>query len=384
LTKLKNIFGRSIRMQPMETSELPGEPATPNTDEVVRMMYASRANIQSSVYAEMERIRASAVRNNTPKGVYTALLYQSGWFLQWKECPGRALLETMERVARDPRHHSLRLVHSSRGARLLSGPWSMAIVLDKQPSESRWLELHREMERGIDNCVAQLHQGVKRGVQHAPPAIWRRLSMPARWPGSDVIDDAMLQSILVCSASGRQPFELVDWLAARHEQEVVHRRYADDQRPDVGTDYVDCPRPTGVLRVTAMARNGLGVPLTRALLTDHSHVVMLLDADPGPDQRLMDRVGQALAGFSAAPALLGVAGGGAAHEEMARLAANWGLRYEAVPAVELQDHGALWGAIEPQLATWQRPHAAWPVDPLFANSPLGSAACDGSPPGGPS
>ena len=66
---------------------------------VARVVYASESNLHDSIYAEMERIRASAVRHNVPAGVHTALLYQSGWFVQWKEGPGDALLKLMDRVA---------------------------------------------------------------------------------------------------------------------------------------------------------------------------------------------------------------------------------------------------------------------------------------------
>ena len=62
------------------------------TEPVSRFMYASQANVEGSIYSVIERIRASAVRHNEPAGVATALLYQSGWFAQWKEGPSEALL----------------------------------------------------------------------------------------------------------------------------------------------------------------------------------------------------------------------------------------------------------------------------------------------------
>ena len=95
---------------------------------VARIMYASQASIRHSVYQEMEKIRSSAVKHNEPAGIATALLHQSGWFVQWKEGPAPALQKIMERVAGDVRHFDMRVVHRSRGPRLLTGPWSMAIV----------------------------------------------------------------------------------------------------------------------------------------------------------------------------------------------------------------------------------------------------------------
>jgi hypothetical protein len=369
-------------MLAMKPSAVPAHPAAPgDASEVVRMMYASEANVRSSVYTEMERIRASAVRNNTPEGVYTALLYQSGWFLQWKEGPGPALLRIMDRVVRDPRHHSLRVVHSSRGRRLLSGPWSMAIVLhNEQPTDSRWGELHRKMGQGISTCVAQLLGDMERGVQYAPPEIWRRLSMPVLPQLSLEPADRMLQNVMVCAASGRQPFELVSWLSGKFDRDVVHRRYADAQHMDVGTDYVDCPQAGGVLRVISMARNGLAVPLTRALLADHSHLVMLLDRDSAPNRRLMDRVGDALAGLATPPALLGVAECASTHVEMAAAADDWGIPYLGTRRPPGHDSAALWSVIEPQLARGERQDAHWPIEPLFAKAPLMPRGNDASRP----
>lgn len=382
LTNLNFVASRALRMLTMEPAELPAGPASPgDASEVVRMMYASEANVHTSVYTEMERIRASAVRNNTPEGVYTALLYQSGWFLQWKEGPGPALLRIMDRVVMDPRHHSLRLVHSSRGQRLLSGPWSMAIVLhNEQPTESRWAQMHSEIGHGISTCVAQLLRDMEQGVQYAPPAIWRRLSMPVRSPLTLDISERTLQSILVCAASGRQPFELVAWLSSKYDQEVVHRRYADAQHFDVGTDYVDCPKPGGVLRVISMARNGLAVPLTRALMADHSHLVLLLDRNPGPNRRLMDRVSEALAGLPTPPALLGAAESAGTHEEMSALAGDWGIPYLGARLPSNQDNAALWNVIEPHLARWERPQTDWPIEPLFPNGQITPRGFDTSAP----
>jgi hypothetical protein len=130
-------------------AEPPGwYPADKRAEPVARFMYASQALVHGPIYPEMERIRASAVRHNEPGGVATALLYQSGWFAQWKEGPPEAVLRVMDRVSADLRHHSMQIVHSSRGPRLLAGPWSMSIVqCDDPPSDmaQRIDLLQREM-----------------------------------------------------------------------------------------------------------------------------------------------------------------------------------------------------------------------------------------------
>lgn len=314
------------------------------TGDVARVVYASVARLAGSVYEEMQRIRASAVRNNEPAGVHTALLYQSGWFIQWKEGPGPALLRIMDRVAADGRHHSLRIVHSSRGPRLLSGPWSMAIV-------------HcTEAATDLARRVLEFRKRIQQGQQVGPPAVWRRLSTPMQHPGAArQADPDAFQRVLVCAAAGTPSFELVHELARAHGQEVVRRRFAGAQHLDVGTDYVDFADGDRVMRVIAMARNGLAVPLTRAFLPDYSHVVLLLSGQPARDQALVQRVAQACAGLAQPPALLVVGRDAGTCREAFALAHHLGLiclEVIADPDVPTQ----AWPHIREQLALWR--HAA--------------------------
>ncbi|WP_374668132.1 BLUF domain-containing protein [Ramlibacter sp.] len=323
-------------LAPTSHDTSPDEGAT-----VARIMYASQSTVTTSVYAEMEKIRAAAVRHNEPLGVATALLYQSGWFVQWKEGPGSALLRIMDRVAGDPRHHSVRIVHSSRGPRLLSGPWSMAIVqCDESPADMsrRVLELRRAMDQGM---------------QYPPPAVWRRLSTPMRHPGAArQADPDAFQRVMVCSSEGVSAFELTQWLAHATGEELVHRRFAGAQFLDVASDYVDVERGDRVLRLIAMARNGLQLPLTRAFLPDYSHVVMLLGTDVERNLALMQRVIQACQGLVSPPALLGVAPRQDLHDAPYALARRCGHIYLAALA-DPEDREACWAAAEPLLQKWQ-------------------------------
>lgn len=310
---------------------------------VERIVYASRAAIRDSVYAEMEKIRASALRHNEPAGVATALLYQSGWFVQWKEGPGEALARIMDRVAADPRHHDLRIVHASRGPRLLSGPWSMAIVQG------------RDSVMNMERRVLALRRDLDAGAVFSPPAIWRRLSTPLRHPGAmRQQDDDAFQRVLVCAAEGTWSFALTDWLARRHGTDVVHRRFAGAQSTDVATDYVDFVHAGRVLRVIAMARHGLLLPLTRAFLPDYSHLMLLLAANADANFRLMARVLEALRPLPQPPALLGIAQQPQAHAEPAALARRFGLDY--VAGVPDPTHPAgCWEAMQPLLAAGAQP-----------------------------
>ena len=311
---------------------------------VARIVYASQASVTQSVFAEMEKIRASAMRHNEPAEIATALLYQSGWFVQWKEGPGPALLKTMDRVAGDARHHDLRIVHRSRGPRLLSGPWSMAVV--------QCHETAADMERR----VLCLKHDVEQGRQFSPPAIWRRLSTPMEHPGAARQDDPdAFQRVLVCSAVGTSSFDLVNWLGERHAAEVVHRRFAGAHALDVGTNYVDFEQGGRVLRVIAMARHGLSVPLTRAFMADYSHLVLLLSLDGDRNLQLMERVLRAYATLPNPPVLVGVASLPEMHTLPHTVARRFHLPYQLAVA-DSREWETSWYALEPLLAGWQ--HAA--------------------------
>ena len=324
-----------------------------DTAPVARIVYASLARIEGSVYSEMERIRAAAVRHNVPAGIYTALLYQSGWFVQWKEGPGDALLKLMDRVAADPRHTALRIVHSSRGPRLLEGPWSMAIVQCADPATE------------MAQRVMALRQAMDDGRQYSPPTVWRRLSTPMRHPGANLqADPDAFQRVLVCSAAGMLSFDLVNWLARRVQQEVVHRRFAGAQQLDVGTDYVDFRDDDRVMRVIAMARKGLDVPLTRAFMPDYSHAVLLLCGDAQRDKALVHRVAEACGNLVAPPALIGVATHAQAHSTAFAASHAAGLVYLEANA-DPEHCEAVWTAVQPQLALWrQAANSGGPIVPL--------------------
>jgi len=323
----------------------------PVRENVSRVVYASQSRISGSVYAEMERIRGAALRHNTPLRVHTALLYQSGWFVQWKEGPGDAMVSLMARVARDPRHHSLRVIHSSHGPRLLDGPWSMAIVQRVEKPDDMTLR------------VLQLRDRIQAGAQHSPPSVWRQLSTPMQLPGAALRAELdVFQRVLVCAAFGGASMELVQWLAHLMGANVVHRRFAGPQDRDISTDLVDFEHDGEVLRVVAMARAGLALPLTRAFMPDYSHVMLLLCGNPDRDLALLRSVVSALAGVPAPPMLLGVGASDAMHLHPASIARGLGLVYLPCRA-DPKDSAATWAAARPVLAEWRQ---AANSDPLAA------------------
>jgi hypothetical protein len=303
---------------------------------VARILYASQSRIEGPVYAQMERIRASAVRHNEPLGVHTALAHQSGWFLQWKEGPHDAVGQIMARVLQDPRHHGCRIMHRSSGARLLPGVWSMSIV---QCDDSA-----AEFEARVDQVDAVRVQG----LQYAPATVWRMLSTPLRHPCADRQDTpGVFRRVMVCSAGGEESFALVQHLAWQHRQEVVRRRFAGEQSLDVGSNYTDLPDGQGAVRVIAMARNGLNLGLTRALLADYPLVVLWCSGTDSCDTVLMQRLVQACADAPTPPVLMGLGASPAAHRAMFQLAHRAGMIY--LDAAPVQGPDQAWDVISSQL-----------------------------------
>ena len=221
--------------------------------------------------------------------------------------------------------------------------------------------------------VERLRHKRDAGRQYSPAAVWRQLSTPLRHPGAaQQADPEAFQRVLVCSARGLLAFELVHWLAQRSNQEVVHRRFAGAQDLDVASDYVDFAEGDRVMRVIAMARRGLALPLTRAFVPDYSHVVVLLSGQPAADRGLLHKATLACAHAPVRPVLLGVAAQVAAHAPLVRLTRDLDLDYESL-LVEPEAPATVWSAIEPHLARWRDAshsstapllHDVWPADPV--------------------
>lgn len=61
--------------------------------------------------AELFRIIEQSARNNPSSDITGFLLMKDGRFLQFIEGPLMALEELIDRLRRDPRHHSIRVIH---------------------------------------------------------------------------------------------------------------------------------------------------------------------------------------------------------------------------------------------------------------------------------
>ncbi len=326
--------------------------ATPGAGVAVeRLMYASQCCIAGPVFGEMHRIREHALQRNVADQVHVALLHQSGWFMEWLEGPTQGVRAVMARVARDPRHRGVKLIHQSRGPRRLTEPWSMAIVQA------------RDAPADFARRVAALRAEHLGGQVMEPAAVWRRLSTPLAHPGAalQAMND-QFQRVMVCSAQGTGSFDMVRWLGQTHGAEVVHRRFAGARAEalDVATDYVDLDVGAVVRRVIAMARNGLQIGLTQAFLVDYSHAILVLCGDSARDRELMQRLVAACAGLAHRPVVVGLGRPSVDHRGLQRLAHAGGLVYLDCDLAGVVDAETLWAAAEPALDFSLAAQSAWP------------------------
>ena len=337
-------------------SHLPGQT-------VDRLLYASLCCVDGPVFEEMHRIRDHALQRNAADEVYVALLYQAGWFMEWMEGPTAGIQALMRRVARDPRHRDLRLLHLSRGQRRLTQPWSMAYT--------------QEHEKTDDFARRAIALREKRRQQPSDPAsVWRRLSMPLNKAGAaDSVENDCFQRVMVCSARGTESFDLVHWLGQVHQCTVRSHRFAGAQAHarDIATDYVDLEGSTGevVRRVVAMARNGLHIGLTQAFLPDYSHLIVLLSGESKRDADLINMLVSSCWRLAHRPVLVGVAPPGCSHAGLREVAREGGLVYLDCDLSSRVDTPALWAVTVPALDFSLGAHPGGsPCHPQQASTPM--------------
>jgi hypothetical protein len=338
------------------TQQFPPYSAGPGGQEVERLISASVATFTTNVYEQMEALRERSMRRNLPLGVHAALLYQSGWFVHWIEGPGNTVRDLLELTRRDHRHHSLRVIHQSRGQRLLLTPWSMMLSPSMEPAADfglRVLALRRQMEQGL---------------QFAPTSVIRRLSAPMRLPDAHKLaDPESFHRIGVCS-TGNEAFGLVDWLGEHHVEPTARRRFAGERDLDSASDYVEFMHAGQPCRVIAVSRQGMQHGLRRAFLPDWPLFLLLLSGQPRHDEALMSRIAGACSGLPYHPDFLGIAPDMKTHQRMSSLAEAESLNYTCAGVGSSQDMPAVWRAASHYLAQMAPPQTTfWPLsEPLAA------------------
>lgn len=95
--------------------------------------YASSA-VRVFTAEELTALLAVSRARNGAAGVTGMLVHKGGNFLQALEGPEHAVRATMARIARDPRHRSVIMLHEGFHEERLFGEWSMAF------EEVPWLD----------------------------------------------------------------------------------------------------------------------------------------------------------------------------------------------------------------------------------------------------
>lgn len=165
-------------------------------------------------------------------------------------------------------------------------------------------------------------------------------------------DPEAYQRLLMASSLGITAFDLVRWLARERRAPLQRRRFAGLDL-DVATESVDFRSSLdGPLRAVAMARKGLALPLTRALLRGYSHLVLLLCDDAARNRTLLEQVGQACATMCAAPPVVGVGLDPRGHQDLFAQARRQRLVYLDA-AADPRDFAGTWLALRPLLRIWR-------------------------------
>ena len=94
---------------------------------MTRLIYTSTATCPFSQDDLLELLRVSAT-NNVRWGITGVLLYHDGQFFQVLEGEDRAVRDTYDHIARDPRHTRANVVLMEPGDDRLFGSWSMGFL----------------------------------------------------------------------------------------------------------------------------------------------------------------------------------------------------------------------------------------------------------------
>ncbi|WP_066262992.1 BLUF domain-containing protein [Hydrogenophaga flava] len=304
-----------------------------------RLIYASICQVDGPVLDEMRRIREHAVVNNQEHNIRVALMHRCGWFVEWIEGPPDGIQALMERVALDPRHRSLRVVHESVGKPRLFKPWIGSIA---EATESTGEFARR---------VMALHERHQKGKGYEPASVWRSLCSPL--PGHVEVaaaSEGRYQRVMMMSAARTDAFDLLHWLATREKRAVVHRRFAGAARDalDVESDYLDLPQQAAAgRRLIANARKGLAMGMTHAFLPDYAALVIVLDTDPERNEHLLDRLLTASQHVAHQPVIVGLGADSWFSDSLRSTTEARGLRWvEARTGDRAHDMATLWWALK--------------------------------------
>jgi hypothetical protein len=93
---------------------------------LTRTIYISQSTINPEILEdEVSAIVKASVRNNRAAELTGMLLTHDGWFLQALEGPMRQVEGAMDRIRRDKRHRTIRVLSVTERANRIFGQWNM-------------------------------------------------------------------------------------------------------------------------------------------------------------------------------------------------------------------------------------------------------------------
>jgi hypothetical protein len=114
-------------------------------------LYVSRSTLEPLVAQDVvAKIVADSIRRNTRDSVTGGLIFTGRYFAQVIEGPSAAIESLLARMARDPRHEAMRILHRKPIASRFFFEWAMAYNGPSRMVEGRIAPLVEDRVTGLD------------------------------------------------------------------------------------------------------------------------------------------------------------------------------------------------------------------------------------------
>jgi hypothetical protein len=96
--------------------------------QLCRLVYFSKYNINTrgnDLTSDLKQILASAIRNNSDRGITAGLVFNRKFFVQTLEGGHAAVTQTFARISNNPRHKDIVIAEMGSVSERLFGAWAM-------------------------------------------------------------------------------------------------------------------------------------------------------------------------------------------------------------------------------------------------------------------
>ncbi len=256
---------------------------------VSRLMGASVCRMPGSVVEHLLGMRAGICRLNARTGVRTAVLYSSGWFVQWHEGTREAVDDIWRRALTHPGHAHARVIHRSEGAPGLNEPLHIASLHNRdKPGDvaRRLLRVERQHEVELDG---------------EPAEIWSLLSAPCMLEPCDTALTVARRNVVAVTSEYTESVDLIKVIADRSRAPVSYQRFASGGAGEAGAAYVDVAGSGYMTRLQALSRRALDNSMIKLSLCGMQSLVLLTGQRPHHASRLATAVASLLEGMAVRP-----------------------------------------------------------------------------------